>query len=85
MTTPALLVEPLAHLAHRRHNLIMHDLPYTGTTFRYRIGWWERAAHWSEEASDELLGSFVAKRHSIHVWVRDSGGGHQVNGDLPLV
>ncbi len=24
---------------------------------RLPIGWWERAAHWSEETSDELLGS----------------------------
>jgi DNA-binding transcriptional ArsR family regulator len=26
-------------------------------TSRLPIGWWERAAHWSEETSDELLGS----------------------------
>jgi hypothetical protein len=24
---------------------------------RLPIGWWDRAAHWSEETSDELLGS----------------------------
>src|SRR6266498_2597961 len=60
--------EVVDHDAHVLHALDRHALDGSGTTApsytapsysvpRLPIGWWERAAHWSEETSDELLGS----------------------------
>jgi hypothetical protein len=55
--------EVVDHDAHVLHALDRHALDCSDTTApsysvsRLPIGWWERAAHWSEETSDELLGS----------------------------
>src|SRR6202521_2702962 len=50
------VVDHDAHVLHAldRHALDCSDATVPATASRLPIGWWERAAHWSEETSDEL-------------------------------